>query len=238
MNINLKPVVLFIGNYGSGKTEVSVNFAVNRISTGSVVQIADLDLVNPYFRSREVRELMEEKGIEVIIPESGYLNADLPILVPEVQGSIAQPKGITILDVGGDNVGATVLGSLKSVLENSSFDMLQVVNAMRPFTETVEGCTNITKEIEQAARAKVTGIVGNTHLMEHTTTETIYEGYEYSVEVAEKLKVPLVFITCETRILPELDTSRIKCPVLPLTRQLLPPWQRKQKLGSQNFLLS
>lgn len=238
MEIDLKPIILFIGNYGSGKTEVSVNFALESLSSGTPVQVADLDLVNPYFRSREVRELLESRGIEVILPEKGLLNADLPILVPQIQGAILDQKGITILDVGGDDVGANVLGSLKPVLEQSCFDMIQVVNAMRPFTETADGALQITREIEKAARTKITGIVGNTHLMQHTTTDTIYEGYEYAVEVAEKLDVPLVFITCDKELLADLDTSGFDCPVLPFTRQLLPPWQRKEKLGSKNFLLS
>lgn len=104
MEINLKPVVLFIGNYGSGKTEVAVNFAVNRSGSGITVQVGDLDLVNPYFRCREVKELLQAKGIEVLVPEENLLNADLPILIPQIQGAIKKPKGLLILDVGGDNV--------------------------------------------------------------------------------------------------------------------------------------
>ena len=236
--MDIKPVVLFIGNYGSGKTEVSVNFAVNQKAAGHMVQIADLDVVNPYFRSREVRDVLEAKGIEVILPAQYLMNADLPVVVPQIRGIIQQPKDIAILDVGGDDVGATVLGSLYESLSISPHDMLQVVNINRPFTETPEDTLIITREMEAASRLKVTGIVGNSHLMDHTTVETIYRGYEYTVQVAEALGLPVAFITCEERLLDELRTEEFDCPVLPITRQMLPPWRRRQKLGSQNFLLS
>jgi len=236
--LDLKPVVLFIGNYGSGKTEVSVNFAVNRRAAGQQVQIADLDVVNPYFRSREVRDLLEAKGIEVILPDQQLMNADLPIVVPQIRGLIKQPKGTAILDVGGDDVGATVLGSLHDELSTSPHDMLQVVNISRPFTETADDTLIITREIEAAGRLKVTGIIGNSHLMDHTTVETIYRGYEYTMQVANSLNLPVRFITCEARLMDELRTEEFDCPVLPIERQMLPPWRRRNKLGSQNFLLS
>jgi len=238
MNIDIKPVIIFIGSYGSGKTEVAVNFAVNRLAVGVPVQIGDLDLVNPYFRSREAIEILEARGIEVVVPERYLLDADLPVLVPQIKGIIEKPKGVAILDVGGEDAGATVLGSFFPVLNRVEYDMLQVVNAMRPFTDTVVGCEQATRSIEKASRARITGVVGNTHLMDRTDADTIREGYTYAKDVARVLDVPLVFITCETRLLTELDAREFDCPVLPITRQLLPPWRRRQNLGSQNFLLS
>ncbi len=238
MDIRLQPVVIFIGNYGSGKTEVSVNFALHQIEKNMPVRIVDLDIVNPYFRSREVRETMKEYGIEVIVPQDQFLQADLPVVVPQMKGAIQNENGCSILDVGGDDVGATVLGSFKQAISQAHVDLLQVVNVKRPFTETVEGALRISAEIEQAAKQNVTGIVGNSHLMGDTDVATIREGYEYAQEVAAAKGVPLAFITCEKRLLPELDPGEFACPVLPIERLLLPPWQRREKLGSQNFLLS
>ena len=237
-DLDLQPVVIFIGNYGSGKTEVAVNLAFSSRRAGMIVQIADLDVVNPYFRSREVRVELEAMGIEVITPNERWIDADLPIVVPQIKGVIQKPKGRAILDAGGDDVGATVLGSLQDVLIRCPHDMLQVVNINRPFTEDVQGCLGVTKEIEKAARLKVTGIVGNSHLMDETDPKTILQGYELAQEVAKALQVPLKFITCEQGLLRDLDISSIECPVLPITRMLLPPWRRRQKVGSQNFLLS
>ena len=237
MELDLAPIVLFVGNFGSGKTEVAVNFALNRLEEGEEVRIADLDVVNPYFRSREVRDILTAKGIRVVVPEEGLLEADLPIVIPQIKGVIEKPKGVTILDVGGDDVGATVLGSLNNAFIRSPFSMLQVINEKRPFTETVEDCLKIGRGIEAASRLKVTGIVGNSHLMDETSPETIYDGYEFSRNVAAELGLPLVFITCEERLIPELDITKIGCPILPITRMLLPPWRRREVLGSKNFLL-
>lgn len=237
VEINLKKIVLFIGNYGSGKTEVAVNFAINQVRQGKTVRLVDLDLVNPYFRSRECRETLEAQGIKVILPGDGYLNADLPILAPEVRGSIEREDGLTILDVGGDNVGATVLGSLSASITRAGYDMLLVHNARRPFTDTVEGTLTIAREIETAARLKLSGVLGNTHLMDDTTIEVLYEGCEISRQVSIALDLPFLFVSAEQRLINGLDLKKIGVPVLPLTRQMLPPWRRKEKLGPANFLL-
>ena len=136
MEIDLEGIVVVVGNYGSGKTEVTVNLAVHRLQAGIDVRIADLDLVNLYFRSREVRGTLGQMGIEVVMPPERYVHADLPILSPKVAGMIRQPSQLTLLDVGGDEVGATVLSSLFEPLHDQPVQMLQVVNPYRPYTDT------------------------------------------------------------------------------------------------------
>jgi len=144
---------------------------------------------------------------------------------------------LTILDVGGDNVGATVLGSLSASITRAGYDMLLVHNARRPFTDTVEGTLTIAREIETAARLKLSGVLGNTHLMDDTTIEVLYEGCEISRQVSIALDLPFLFVSAEQRLINGLDLKKIGVPVLPLTRQMLPPWRRKEKLGPANFLL-
>ncbi|HSM74885.1 MAG TPA: cobalamin biosynthesis protein CbiA, partial [Desulfobacterales bacterium] len=134
MGLNLKGVIIIVGNYGSGKSEVAVNLAVHNRRAGRSVRIADLDLVNPYFRTREARRPLAALGIEVILPPERYLHADLPILDPAVAGAVLAPGDITILDMGGDGVGATVLAALADAFRNRPPRMLQVVNPYRPFT--------------------------------------------------------------------------------------------------------
>ncbi len=224
MEINLEGIVVVVGNYGSGKSEVTVNLAADRLAAGMDVRIADLDLVNPYFRSREVRDTLGRMGVEVVIPPERYFNADLPILSPKVAGMIRQPGQLTLLDVGGDKVGATVLSALADPFRDQSVTMLQVVNPYRPYTETIEGCLKIREEIEYASRLTVTGLVGNANLIDETTGDDIIYGYEFMQDLARAGDLPLVFVTAEKRCLDGIDRGRFSCPVLPIHRQLVPPW--------------
>ena len=143
----IKGIVVIVGNFGSGKTEVSINLAVNQKRAGVDVKIADLDLVNPYFRTREARKSLSKLGIEVVVPEEKYLQADLPILSPVISGLIRRPSDLTLIDAGGNDVGATVLASLADSFRNKFVHMLQVVNPLRPFTNTIESCLKMRSEI-------------------------------------------------------------------------------------------
>lgn len=226
MGIDLEGIVIIVGNYGSGKTEVAVNLAVSRKNDGLQVRIADLDLVNPYFRTREARERLTRIGIEVVLPPAKYLNADLPILSREVAGMIRRPCPLTLIDAGGDDVGATVLSSLADSFRGRSVKMIQVVNPFRPFTDSVAGCLRIREEIEAASRLRVTGIAGNANLIDETTAEDILEGYHFASRLAEESGLPLQFITVPAGLMPQIDMTRLTCPVLAIRRQMVPPWKK------------
>ncbi len=231
LEINLTGIVIIVGNYGSGKTEISINLAANRKQAGIEVRIADLDLVNPYFRTREAKDSLAELGIEVVLPPQEYHQADLPILSPTVAGMIRNPSQLTLLDVGGDDVGATVLAALKDVFRDKPLKMLQVVNPMRPFTRSIEGCLKIRSEIEKAAKLSINGIIGNANLIDETGPEDIYDGYDFVRELAEQSRLPLEFITVSRELLNRIDLSRFACPVLPIDRQLVPPWKKASDFG-------
>ncbi len=225
MKIDLDGIVVVTGNYGSGKTEVSVNLAVDRKTNGMDVRLADLDLVNPYFRSREARHQLRDLGIDVILPHEQYMTADLPILVPEVAGAIREQAALVILDAGGDNVGATVLAALADRLRDVNVNMLQVVNPFRPFTDSIAACKKIKTEIETAAKMKMTGIVGNANLIDDTSAEDIYEGYDFALEYARECGLKLEFITMPEILKTKIDIRHFSCPVLSIKRQLVPPWK-------------
>ena len=231
MEINLTGIVIIVGNYGSGKTEVSINLAANLKRAGMDVRIADLDLVNPYFRTREAKDSLSELGIEVVLPQQKYLQADLPILSPAVAGMIRQPSQLTLLDVGGNDAGATVLASLKDAFQDKPVKMLQVVNPMRPFTDSFDGCLKIRSEIESASKLAVGGIIGNANLIDETVPEDIYEGYDFVQELAQKSGLPLEFITAARQLLNDIDLNRFACPVLAIDRQLVPPWKKASDFG-------
>ena len=224
MDINLDGLVVIVGNYGSGKTEVSINLAVNRKRAGLDVGIADLDLVNPYFRTREARITLTDLGIKVILPPEQYLHADLPVLSPTIAGMIRDSGDLMILDVGGDDAGARVLSALADAFSGKRVHMLQVVNPLRPQTSTVSGCETMRNEIEKAAQLTITGLIGNANLIDETSAEDIYSGYEFVEIVSQESGLPLEFITVSQELLPKIDMKRFSCAVLPIARQLVPPW--------------
>jgi len=234
LQIDLRGIVVVVGNYGSGKTEVSINLAVHAKKAGLEVRIADLDLVNPYFRTREAEQMLTGFGVSVILPAREYLQADLPILPPAVAGMIRRPDGLTILDVGGDDAGATVLASLAEAFKGKKVHMLMVVNPRRPATNTVAGCMKMRKQIEEASRMTITGLIGNANLIDETGPEDIYDGYEFVRTLSSESGLSLSFITVDRMLLPAIDLTKLDCPVLPIVRQLVPPWKQAGNFDPAN----
>jgi len=232
VELDLSGIVIIVGAYGSGKTEVAINLAMHINGRGTPVRLADLDLVNPYFRTREARHVLKRHGIDVVLPAAQYMHADLPILTPEVAGMLRQPAGLTLVDVGGDDVGATVLAALADALAGQTPDVLQVINPHRPYTDTVKGCLAIRRAIEDKANMAITGIIGNANLMEATREADILNGYDFARRVATAAGVPLVFITASAALLTRMDKRSIQCPVLTLKRQLVPPWKQADPIGA------
>ncbi len=231
MQIDLYGIVAIVGNYGSGKTEISINLAVDRKQAGLDVRIADLDLVNPYFRTREARQALAEAGVEVVLPPEHLLQADLPVLSPAIGGMIQQSGDLAVLDVGGNNAGARVLAALADAFKGRQVHMLQVINPMRPAMNTAAGCLKLRDEIEKAARLKITGFIGNANLIDETGLQEIYSGYEFVQSLAQQSGLPLEFIAVARKLLPDIDRRRFSCPVLPVDRQLVPPWLSAAKFG-------
>jgi hypothetical protein len=231
LDISLNGIVVIVGNYGSGKTEVAINLAVHCKRSGLDVRLADLDLVNPYFRTREARKALEAEGIKVVLPPREFLHADLPILSPAIAGMIRQPDGLTLLDVGGDDAGATVLAALGDAFADMDVRMLQVVNPLRPQTAGVEGCLKIKNDIEAAAKLTITGLIGNANLIDETGAREIVDGYDFLLKLSAASGLPLEFITVARELLAVVDIQQFSCPVLPIARQLVPPWKAAANFG-------
>lgn len=233
-----KRVIIFTGNYGSGKTEVSVNFTLGLATREPDLAIVDLDIVNPYFRCREAIGPLEEAGIEVIVPRGETFASELPIILPEVKGAMTRDTGRLVLDVGGDDVGARVLASFGPVLRDDRADLLMVLNARRPFTDTVDGALRIIREIEAASRLKVTGLVCNTHLMEETQVEMIQEGVALAEAVGAEIGATVRFVAA----MDSLAEAYVRAmdgappyPVLPMVRHMVPPWISPLRQGRDRF---
>ena len=238
--INLAGVVIIVGNYGSGKTEVAVNLAVDQKRRGLSVRVADLDLVNPYFRTREARQALNSAGIELILPPDRLLQADLPILMPQVAGLIGNPGDLAILDVGGDDVGATVLSALQNMFVplKEQLTVMQVVNPFRPNTGSVEGCLNMRRAIEASARMPVNNWVGNAHMLDETTIEHFRFGLDFMASLQDESGLGVKFITAPHDLLPQVEGEQPAWPVLPIHRQLVPPWKKPAdfKAGMASYL--
>ena len=218
-------LIMVVGTYGSGKTEVAVNLAIQLAVDGGRVQLADLDIVNPYFRSREARRLMEEHGVRVVIPPGAQAFADLPIILPEIQGMLHPPQGtVTLFDVGGDDVGAKVLSSLRPAIGDSPYELWQVINSRRPFTGTPEGCLEMQHAIEESSRLKVTGLLVNSHLIEHTTAQTVLEGWRLALEVAQRSGRPVRCVAVMEELAGDAALAEIDAPILRMQRHMRPPW--------------
>ena len=226
-------IVGFVGNYGSGKTEVAVNYALRLAAEGERVAIADLDIVNPYFRCREATERMEGEGIHVVVPGGPFKHADLPIVLPAIKGLLSQRDQVAILDVGGDDVGARALSHLAPDFPPpGEYELLQVINRSRPFTDTVEGCLRMRAQIEASSRLFVTGLVANTHLIAETTPDTIVDGYAFAGEVAERAELPLRMVVVPSWLADEIEPTSFDAPVMVIHREMLPPWvDDSQSLG-------
>ncbi len=240
----LKRILGFLGNFGSGKTEVAVNFAMQLGLAAQKdddpfegrVRVIDLDIINPYFRSREAVEPLNLAGVEVVMPGGENFWADLPIILPEVKGHIKRTDGKLILDVGGDDLGARVLSHLSQDFPVDNTTLMMVVNANRPFTSEIEGARSVLNELESAAGLKIGGLIANTHLMDETDPDEVRRGYQFTKEMSEQTGLPLLMIAVESRLIDDgsgvgIRADEFDCPLLPIYRFMLPPWRQAQVRG-------
>jgi len=227
-------VTIVTGCYGSGKTEYAVNLAASVNEKGTPCTLVDLDVVNPYFRSRDVREAFSREGIEVVAPTGAFAHADLPMLPPRIQGVLSQREREVILDVGGDPAGAKVLGRFARQIKSRRYSMVFVVNTRRPSTRESEAIVRMMEGIEARARVPVTDLVANTHLMEETTEALINEGIRITRKVAAERGLGFVGACVLEDYLPRLDTSRIEAEVLVLKKYMRKPWERGVPAARRN----
>lgn len=199
--LSLKKFNIICGHYGCGKTNLSINMAVNAAKEGKKVTIVDLDIVNPYFRTAEYKSLFDENNIELIAPQFAGSNLDVPSLPAEVNSVFCKPDRYIIIDVGGDDAGAFALGRYSAQIKNlPDFNMIYVINKYRSLTQNVEDTVQILKEIESASRLKANMIVNNSHLQGLTTVDTILNALEYGKKIEEILGIPLTANTAPSFI--------------------------------------
>ena len=210
-----------VGHYGSGKTEFSLNMALAARAAGRRALVADMDIVNPFFRSAEQGERLKRAGVELIAPPYALTGVDLPVLSPEIYAIFEQPERFCVLDVGGDDAGAAARGGLSGRLAAQGADLYYVVNPYRPFSNTVERVMEMMERIQRRARLQVTGLVNNANLGEETGAEELLEGRALLEKVSRRCGVPVV---CECGFEGVLQQLPPGPPSFPIARYLMPEW--------------
>ncbi len=216
--MNFKRITILSGHYGSGKTNIAVNLALDLKKLYNKIAIADIDIVNPYFRTKDSEEQLKNAGIRLICSEYANSNVDIPAL-PQDMYSVTDDKSVhAILDVGGDERGALALGRLvPKILEENDYDMFYVVNKFRPLTRDIPSAIEVLNEIETACKLKFTGIINNSNLGRETTPYDVISSVEFSKQLANTLGLPLIFTSVSEKLYGELK-DKIQ-PLYPLTMQ-------------------
>lgn len=213
-----KRLTLFAGHYGSGKTNIAVNYGLRLAGEGKKVCIADLDIVNPYFRTKDSAQELAAAGIELISPQYANSNVDLPALPAESYRLVQDKSIFGIMDIGGDDRGAYALGRFTPyILEEQDYRMAFVVNSCRPLTQTPEEALEIMREIEQACGLRFTCIINNANLGPETTPQILLDSLPYIEKLCRISGLPLWMHAVEASLadsLPAMDA-----PVLPMKLQ-------------------
>ena len=210
-----KRLTLFAGHYGSGKTNIAVNYALKLASEGKKVCIGDLDIVNPYFRTKDSAKELEAAGIDLISPQFANSNVDLPALPAEAYRLVADKSVYSIMDIGGDDRGAYALGRyVPAILEENNYRMVFVANCYRPLTRTPEDAMEVMAEIEAACGLKFTHIINNSNLGTETTLQTVLDSQAYIDTLSQLSGLPVFATTAVEAVAKELPE-----PVLPLRLQ-------------------
>lgn len=218
-------VYLFVGHYGSGKTEVAINFAsMLHRRTGRKTALIDMDIVNPFFRSADARAYLEEQGIRVEVPLYANTNVDIPALTGAMGAVIEDKSYDVIIDVGGDDLGAKAVGRYSEEILGREYFQYFVVNKRRPFTSTPEDACKIFDEVQAETKIVTSGIINNCNLLDETTPELIFEGAEFAREFGRLRNMPVVYNAVPESLVPEVISKNHPLvpeeTIIPVTRRV------------------
>jgi MinD superfamily P-loop ATPase containing an inserted ferredoxin domain len=225
----MEKILIICGHYGCGKTNLALNIALEEAQGERQITLADLDIVNPYFRSSEYGKLLAEKGIRLISPVFAGTTMDTPTLPPEVFSIFSENSGRAILDAGGDDAGITALGGLHTQIEATGYEMIYVINRYRVLSQTADKAVSLLREIENASKLKATAIVNNSHLGVDTTAETISAALPFAEETSKKAELPLLYSTIpDFAVSSEKDLSENMKNIKIIQRLVRFPWENEE----------
>ena len=204
--MNYKRITLLAGHYGSGKTNIAVNMALELKKLHENTAIADLDIVNPYFRTLDSKNELEAAGIRLIVSPYANSSLDIPALPQDMYAIVDDESMYSIIDVGGDDRGALALGRLSRMIsDENNYDMCLVINRYRPLTPDAQSVQEVLQEIEEAGRLKFTGIINNSNLGAETDAECILNSVKFAEEVSQLTGLPVVLTSVEEKFMDELS---------------------------------
>ncbi len=219
-----KRITVFAGHYGSGKTNIAVNYALHLKKKHNNIAIADLDIVNPYFRTKDSADILKQNNIRLISSEFAGTNVDVPAL-PADTYTITDDKSIHgVIDVGGDDRGALALGRYSSLIkQDNDYEFIFVINKYRPLTRTPEDALSVMREIETAASLKFTGIVNNSNIGDETTKDTILSSVEYANKLSKLTGLPIYATAVKDSLSDEISKEIPK--LFPISLYVKQSWQ-------------
>ncbi len=206
--MEFKRITLLSGHYGSGKTNIAVNLAFMMREQSDKVTVADLDIVNPYFRTKDSLQDFKDKDIRLICSEFANSNVDLPAMPEDLYAITDDKSHRVVIDVGGDDRGALALGRLApKILEENNFEMLLVINCFRPLTRDVDSTIEIIKEIQSVCNIPFTGIINNSNLGKSTTASDILDSLPYANEISKALDLPILATSVKEDLIDDLKAD-------------------------------
>jgi predicted ATPase len=218
-NIN-KNIIIFCGHFGSGKTEVALNYILNKSHEKNKV-IIDLDIVNPFFRAADAEKILEEKNIRLVKPLFANTNVEVPALTGEIDSSILNEDIFLVIDVGGDDTGSKVLARYREEIVNRGYKMYCVVNIYRLFTQNSENIIKMVNEIQKSSKLEVDGIINNTNLLKNTTEQDILKGQNIVEKVSLNLKKPIFLTTFMNSV--DISSNIVKNEVMKMEKYIKTP---------------
>lgn len=216
-------LILFTGHFGSGKTEISINYAIKAAESGDKVILVDLDIVNPFFRSTEVKDVLEAKGIKVLSPNFASTTVDVPSLPAEIYSVFADKSAKVIFDVGGDEVGARALGVYFPYFQKEAYRMFYVINTRRPLSGNQEDILDMMAQVQFKSRLKITDLINNSNLSYETAKSDIMEGNSLIRQISDMTDIPIAYTAGVKEVLETLPHN-IGTSLFPIDIYMKPPW--------------